>query len=747
MEFRLKNKIIPLLILCILLTGVVLPASALAAGNNRPYDIFEKLTIKMPGEQEYVPGEILVKFKPGVSEEKIARINAGHGTQAVYASPYAGFKKLKIPKTKNVEEMVETYSRNPNVEYAVPNAIAHAAGAPDDPYYYLQWNFKDGIGGINVEPAWEISTGEGVTVAVLDSGVAYENYGPYSIAPDLAGTSFTPGYDFINNDAHPNDDNQHGTHVAGTIAQSTNNGYGVAGVAYDCTIMPVKVLDAEGSGTLQQLIDGIYFAADNGAQVISMSLGFSPGYYPGPALDNALEYAYDNGITIVAAAGNDGTGTVGYPAAYDKCIAVGATKYDGTLAYYSNYGSALDVTAPGGDSTVDQNGDGYGDGILQNTFDGDPTKFNFWFFQGTSMATPHVSGVAALLIANGSSTPEEVRTAIEQSAKDKGEPGWDQYYGYGIVDAKAALDYMGKAQQPPAPNTPPVANAGGPYSAEEGQTVTFNGSNSYDPDQDGSIVSYEWDFGDGSTGSGETATHNYNEAGVYIVSLTVRDNENAASTGSTTVEISEVPTTKPVNNPPVADTGGPYSAEEGQPVAFDGSNSSDPDPDGGIASYEWDFGDGSSGTGVAPKHSYTGAGTYNVILTVTDNKGATDTDTTTTEVAAANSGASLYIDSVEVTPNLRNAGRNTFVSGKAVVTVRDSNGNPVEDAKVSGDWSGSVSEPNSAVTNANGAVTVYSDEVKYKKGTLTFTFTVNSVSHTIPWNGDVKSGTTSYTES
>ncbi len=650
MEFRLKNKIIPLLILCILLTGIILPASALAAGDNRPYDIFEKLTIKMPGEQEYVPGEILVKFKPGISEEKIAMINAGNETQAVYASPHAGFKKLKIPKTKTVEEMVEIYSKNPNVEYAVPNAIAHAAGAPNDPYYYLQWNFKDGIGGINVEPAWEISTGEGVTVAVLDSGVAYENYGQYIVAPDLTNTGFAPGYDFVNNDAHPNDDNQHGTHVAGTIAQSTNNGYGVAGVAYDCTIMPVKVLDAEGSGTLQQLIDGIYFATDNGAQVISMSLGFTPGYYPGPALDTALEYAYDNGVTIVAAAGNDGIGTVGYPAAYDKCIAVGATKYDGTLAYYSNYGSTLDITAPGGDSTVDQSGDGYGDGILQNTFDGDPTKFNFWFFQGTSMATPHVSGVAALLIANGASSPEEVRTAIEQSAKDKGEPGWDQYYGYGIVDAKAALDYSGKVQQPPAPNTPPVADAGGPYSAEVGQTVTFDGSGSYDPDQDESIVSYEWDLGDGS-----------------------------------------------------------------------------------------------SGTGVAPTHSYTGAGTYNVILTVTDGKGVTDTDTTIVDVTTAtDSGASLYIDSMEVTPNLRYAGRNTFVSGKAVVTILDDNGNPVEGATVSGDWSGSVNDADSAVTSSKGTVTVSSDEVKYKEGILTFTFTVDGVSHTIPWDGNPASGTALY---
>ena len=304
---------------------------------------------------------------------------------------------------------------------------------------------------------------------------------------------------------------------------------------------------------------------------------------------------------------------------------------------------------------------------------------------------------------------------------------------------------MGQTQQPPAPNTPPVANAGGPYSAEEGQTIAFNGSGSYDPD--GSIVSYEWNFGDGSTGNGETATHNYNEAGIYTVSLTVRDNEDAANTDSSTVEIIEVPTT-PVNNPPVADAGGPYSAEGGQPVAFDGSGSYDPDPEGSIVSYEWDFGDGSSGTGVAPTHSYTDAGTYNVVLTVTDDKGATDTDTTTVDVTtAADSGASLRINSVEVTPNIRTAGRNTFVSGKAVVTILDNNGNPVEGATVSGYWSVSASDADSALTDSNGAVTVYSDELKYKTGIFTFTFTANGVSHTIPWDGNAVSGTASYTES
>lgn len=165
-----------------------------------------------------------MKFKPGVSEEKIKNINAGHGMQVTYTSPYAGFKILKIPAAKTVEEMVEIYSKNPNVEYAIPNAIMNAFMVPNDPYYgTYQWNFKafeTGVGGgINLEPAWDISTGNGVIVAVLDTGVAYEDYSIYRKAPYLANTNFVPGYDFVNNDAHPNDDNSHGTHVAGTIAE------------------------------------------------------------------------------------------------------------------------------------------------------------------------------------------------------------------------------------------------------------------------------------------------------------------------------------------------------------------------------------------------------------------------------------------------------------------------------------------------------------------------------------------------
>ena len=409
--------------------------------QDKQSGIFEKKGLDLaPSAVEYVPDEILVKFKPDVRADAINKMNSEYGT-SVKSTLLSGTKVLNVPSDKTVDAMVEVYQRLPEVEYAEPNYIAHVSMVPSDPIYSYQWHLdNEEYGGINMECAWDISTGSGVVVAVLDTGVAYENYGIYCQAQDLAGTCFVQGYDFVNNDAHPNDDEGHGTHVTGTIAQTTNNDYGVAGVAFGSCIMPVKVLDEAGSGSYSQIANGIYYATDHGADVISMSLS---GESPSSTLEDAVAYAYHNGVTVVASAGNDyQTGNdPAYPAAYDDyVIAVGATRYDETRSYYSNTGSYLDLTAPGGDTSVDQNDDGYADGVLQQTFSGgNPCNFGFWFYQGTSMSAPHVSGVAALVIANGVTGPDNVRNRLESTAEDKGIPGWDAEYGWGIVDACAAL--------------------------------------------------------------------------------------------------------------------------------------------------------------------------------------------------------------------------------------------------------------------------------------------------------------------
>jgi serine protease len=339
--------------------------------------------------------------------------------------------------------MVRILKDDPVVEYAELNYMAHMTLVPNDTYYGLQWNLHDATyGGINMEGAWDIETGDpNVIIAILDTGVAYEDFNEFIQASDFAETHFVPGYDFINDDNHPNDDQGHGTHVAGTLAQSTNNEIGVAGIAFGCSLCPIKVLDEEGYGDHFTISQGIYFAIAQGARVINLSLGSDAH---SRTLREAVAYAYDQGVTIVCSAGNEFLkgNAVSYPAAYDDyCIAVGATAFDKIRAPYSSTGDYVDLCAPGGNVLMDLNHDGYVDGILQQTFQTHVDDFAFWFLQGTSMAAPHVSGAAALLVSQGITKPDRVREALENTAVDLGQPGWDAQYGWGLVDVEAALLY------------------------------------------------------------------------------------------------------------------------------------------------------------------------------------------------------------------------------------------------------------------------------------------------------------------
>lgn len=357
-------------------------------------------------------------------------------------------EKIKVAADKLWSRAFELRQER-DVEAVELNYIAEAqAFVPNDPYYQYQWNFDQ----LELSEVWDKATGDGVIVAVVDSGV--------KVVEDLEETRFVAGYDFVGNDSNPKDQSGHGTHIAGTIAQSSNNGYGTAGVAFNAAVMPVRVLDRWGRGSYYDIYQGIIWAVDQGAHIINLSLG---GRFPSSLLRQAVEYAYDQGVVVVAASGNRGdTSSDGviYPAAYDDyVIAVGSVRYDKKRADYSNGGDSLDFMAPGGDLDADQNNDGYGDGILQQTLGG------FLFYQGTSMATAHVSGLVALLLQTGVLTPDEVGQRLTNAAEDLGNSGWDRQYGHGLINAPALLgDSQGPTPTPTSELTPTPTEEASPTS-------------------------------------------------------------------------------------------------------------------------------------------------------------------------------------------------------------------------------------------------------------------------------------------
>jgi len=445
-------------------------------------------------QADVASGRIAVRFRRGATFTSIAASNAAHHVRGVRAHPLSGIYQLELDPSADVAAALASYRGDPLVAEANYSYIVRADAAPNDTNYSYQWDMQDTVGGIWAQNAWTVAPhrGQGVVVAVIDTGVAYENFvgpGPinpsttYAKAPDLAAKTFVSPKDFVNLDTHANDDEGHGTHVTGTIAEDTNNNYGVVGVAYNATIMPVKVLAWDGTGNDADLIEAIYYATDNGARVINMSLGFTGTGTPDAngvfcsevvGLNAALDYAHAHNVTVVAAAGNEG-GTITCPAAYPTVISVGATRFDGQVTSYSNVGAALDVTAPGGDPNVDQNHDGFSDGVPQETYCYDSftllllqayNAFCDVFESGTSMATPHVTGTAALLLGeNASLTPDQVRSYIQSTARDRGAPGWDSSYGWGALDAFAAVSLLTGASTPTPTTTatstpvPPTATS------------------------------------------------------------------------------------------------------------------------------------------------------------------------------------------------------------------------------------------------------------------------------------------------
>ena len=406
-----------------------------------------------------VPGEVVVTYAKGADEAKIERSAGVGGGRTVTTRT----RLLKIRDGRSVAATLGELRSEPGVKSAAPNAIAHASvWIPRDPgrthrpggWQGTQWNF-DGPFGVDAPDAWNNLIldghpgGRGVTVAVLDTGVAYENHGRFRRSPDFHPSHFVHPYDFVDGDRHPDDENGHGTHVAGTINEATGNTIGVTGLAYGADIMPVRVLDRVGEGDSVTISDGIRYAVRHGADVINLSFEFDPSTSRRdvPDLLSALRYARHHGVLVVAASGNSGRNSLAYPARAPSVLSVGATTEHGCEADYSNSGAHLDIVAPGGGPDARLPGDPNchpdgpdGQDIFQMTYRGSSRSFGLpRGYVGTSMAAPHVSATAALVIASGVIGSHPSPAAVERRLRDTARQlGPERHYGAGLVDAAAA---------------------------------------------------------------------------------------------------------------------------------------------------------------------------------------------------------------------------------------------------------------------------------------------------------------------
>ena len=413
------------------------------------------------------------------AEASTRATSVASGEVLVHYRGSPGEQQVSVPPGESVTGTLTTLRKDPAVGYAHPDHLVHASRFwPNDPgpggrghWYRDQWNFLSPtrvVGGIGMPGAWQRLIGVGhpggksVTVAVLDTGVAYRNKGHrFRRDPDLtSGKHFVHPTDFVDNDRLPLDREGHGTHVTSTIAQATDNGLGLTGIAYGVKIMPIRVLNRHEIGKGSDVARGIQFAAAHGADVINLSLDFEPDIKHCEqivSVCHAIQHAVHEGVTIVAAAGNGDMSHAFYPAAAKGVIAVGASTYRGCLADYSNYGDKLDLVAPGGghDRPVDVTGDSgcrpdaQGYAIRQYSLipsaakRGNYRKFGITGLEGTSMSSAHAAGVAAMVIASRvcgkHPSPKRITHRLKETAVDRGAPGTDPFYGDGLLDASRAI--------------------------------------------------------------------------------------------------------------------------------------------------------------------------------------------------------------------------------------------------------------------------------------------------------------------
>ncbi|MBE9565347.1 MAG: S8 family serine peptidase [Proteobacteria bacterium] len=465
----------------------------------------------------YVPDQVLVKFQPGTPASEVAHAHASIHAAIRDEIPQIGVEIIGLPRGLSVGKAIGFYERNPNVEFVEPDYYVAPALVPNDPYYtYGQLRLQLMDSG----PAWDITTGDpSVLVAVLDTGIRFTH-------PDLQ-HRIVPGWDFVDGDAYPNDEHGHGTQVTGVIAADTNNGEGIAGVSWHNRALCVRIGSAGGYTTSSMMAQGVTYAADQGARAINLSFA-TPSYLS--SVGTAVDYAWSRGAVVVAAAGNSGDDVPYYPAALPHVIGVSGLDGWDELIYYSNYGTWIDVCAPAGSLTTS---------LLQD--------YASW--GGTSISAPYVTGLFGLVFSvNPALTPQQAVDIVCQSATDLGEPGFDQYYGWGKINlyqAVLAASQTGGGQDTSAPQVSIASPA--PESALSAvASVSVNASDDVgvalvDLYLDGDLVSsvseppYEWSWDTMQSADGEHVIEvaAYDEAGNVglsdLISVTVDNTAPSAA--------------------------------------------------------------------------------------------------------------------------------------------------------------------------------------------------------------------------
>jgi len=650
----------------------------------------------------HAPDRILVKFQPGTPDAAKANVYQRLGGKVIGVISGIDVLVVSVPQNQAAEK-ARAYGAERNVEFAEPDYVATAIFEPNDTYFANQWGMRK----IQAPEAWSVTAGSSdVKIAILDTGidqnhqdlaskiVASQNFTTSSTVDDLYG---------------------HGTHCAGIAAAITNNGIGVAGVGFNTSLMNVKVLDDTGSGYYSWIANGITWATNNGAKVISMSLGGSSG---SSTLESAVNYAWNNGVVVVAAAGNNGNTAPVYPAYYANCIAVAATDQNDAKASFSTYGSWVDVAAPGVSiySTMPNHSNSIG-------------LTNYGSLSGTSMATPHVAGLAGLVWSTTSygTSNTSVRSRIESTADAIA--GTGTYWQYGRINAYKAV--APAAPQPPSlsvsVSAPSLTKA---TSFAVQATVTNSGEATATTVTATIVLPSGLSTGDPTKSLGDiagkaSATTSWvvtaSADGQYTITVDAAATNASPASGTATVTVDTTPpaqvtglnvatvsssqlnltwnanTNLDLNHYNVyrgTQSGGPYT-----PIASPTANSY-------------------SDTGL------TAATTYYYVVSAVDNaanEGMQSAQASgTTSSAAVNK---MHVKSIAMALKTNGA----YKYATATVTVVDTSGNPVSGARVYGHWSGATSDSDSGLTNSSGQVSLTSNPVKKPRSGTTFTFTVDNI--------------------